>query len=169
MIRILLVFSMILTFCATASQPQVYRWKDENGNWVFSDVPRAGSEKISLNKPLSMPTTDTSILKPKKVNKAVQYELRISSPGHQQTIRENTGTVYVSGQVKPVFSKGLTVQLSLNGQLVSDKQTNTTFALHNLERGEHHLVMYLFDEHGTRIATSPQSTFYLHKTSRINP
>ncbi|MBD1582384.1 DUF4124 domain-containing protein [Pseudoalteromonas sp. S16_S37] len=169
MSRILLVCSLILTFCANASQPQVYRWKDENGNWVFSDVPRQGSEKVSLNKPISIPTTDTSVLTPKKENKALNYEVKISSPSHQQTLRENTGTVYVTGQVTPVFSRGLTVQLSLDGKLVSDKQTNTTFALRNIDRGEHQLIMYLYDEHGARIATSTMSTFYLHRANRINP
>ncbi|BBN83048.1 hypothetical protein PA25_30330 [Pseudoalteromonas sp. A25] len=167
--RILLVSCLVLTFCAMASQPKVYRWKDENGNWVFSDVPRQGSERVNLNKPISIPTADTSVLSTTKEKKAIAYEVKISSPGSEQTLRENTGTVYVTGQVKPVFSKGLTVQLSLDGKIVSDRQTNTTFALKNVDRGEHKLIMYLFDEHGARIATSPASTFYLHRANRINP
>ena len=96
----------LMALIALPSEAKIYRWKDKNGNWVYSDTPKKGAQQVKLNKPLVMPSTNTDILQPNLNQKSISYQAKITSPSHEQTIRENTGTVYVTGQVIPSFHKG---------------------------------------------------------------
>ncbi|MFY8301160.1 DUF4124 domain-containing protein [Pseudoalteromonas sp. SS15] len=160
--------SILMALIALPSDAKIYRWKDKNGNWVYSDTPRKGAQEVKLNKPLVMPSTNTNVLQSPNTQKQISYQANITSPNHEQTIRENTGTVYVSGQVLPSFHKGFTVQLFHNGSTVGAKQSSTSFVLKSLSRGEHKIKMAVFNPQGTQIATSKEHTFYLHKASVSN-
>ncbi|QTL37215.1 DUF4124 domain-containing protein [Pseudoalteromonas viridis] len=154
---------------SAVSDQKVYRWKDKNGNWVYSDVPKKGSEKVKLNtNMLTMPATDTSILAPNSTTPAVTYKAKITAPSDQQTLRENSGSVYVNGLVTPRFANGFQVQLFLNGKPAGPKQTSASFALRDLPRGEHKLQMKVFDDKGMLVAQSAVTTFFLHRASLLN-
>ena len=165
---------ILMTLISLPSDAKIYRWKDKNGNWVYSDTPRKGAQEVKLNKPLVMPSTNTNtntntnVLQSSNTQKQISYQANITSPNHEQTIRENTGTVYVSGQVLPRFHKGFTVQLFHNGSTVGAKQSSTSFVLKSLSRGEHKIKMAVFNPQGTQIVTSKEHTFYLHKASVSN-
>lgn len=156
---------LLMVFITTPSEAKIYRWKDKNGNWVYSDTPQKGAQQVKLNKPLVMPSTNTDILQADKTPKSISYQANITSPSHEQTIRENTGTVYVTGHVTPSFHKGFTVQLFHNGTAVGTRQSSTSFVLKSLVRGEHKIKMTVFNPQGKTVATSQEHTFYLHKAS----
>nr|KJZ09202.1 hypothetical protein TW77_10235 [Pseudoalteromonas rubra] len=154
---------------SAVSDQKVYRWKDKNGNWVYSDVPKKGSEKVKLStNMLTMPATDTSILTPNPTTPAVTYKAKITAPSDQQTLRENSGSVYVSGLVTPRFANGFQVQLLLDGKPAGPKQTSASFALRDVPRGEHKLQMKVFDDKGMLVAQSAVTTFFLHRASLLN-
>ncbi|MBE0369773.1 DUF4124 domain-containing protein [Pseudoalteromonas aurantia] len=163
--RLLFLGCFVLFSSSVLADSKVYRWKDEQGNWVFSDVPRQGAQEIQLNKSMTMPAVDTSILNTQASQKAIEYTASITSPNHEQTLRENTGTIYVTGQIQPSFSNGLKVQLTLDGKATGPMQTSTTFVLHNVPRGEHSLLLRLYNEQGKVLAQSDPTTFYLHRKS----
>ncbi|WP_440054467.1 DUF4124 domain-containing protein [Pseudoalteromonas sp. T1lg65] len=158
----------LLSFSAICEANQtIYRWKNEKGHWVYSDVPKKGAEVVNLTTNRAViPSTDTSILdaKPKPQN-TIAYSAKITSPEHQQTIRDNSGSLYVSGTVLPRFSQGLSVQLYLNGEATGPQQTSTQFALRNLDRGEHQLILKVFNNQGKMVAQSEPHTFYLHRNA----
>lgn len=162
---IYLLSAIALLGTAVSIEAKVYRWKDKNGNWVYSDVPKKGSQQVKLNKPLVMPSTDTSVLSDTKKTKQAFYKAFISTPTDKQTIRDNSGTVYVTGQVQPSFSKGLKVQLYLNGAPAGPQQSNATFVLKNVPRGEHTLRLRVSNSQGKTLANSKEITFFLHKAS----
>jgi hypothetical protein len=68
-----------------------------------------------------------------------------------------------------MFERGLRVRLLLDGKSQGEPQNNAVFILRDVHRGEHKLQMELFDQSGKLIATSPVTTFYLHRTSVISP
>jgi hypothetical protein len=166
--RLIIIYCLAFISCISSADSKVYRWKDENGNWVFSDVPLKGAQEVRLNKPMIMPTVDTKILNAQKQQKAIRYSASITSPNHEQTLRENTGTIYVTGQIEPSFSNGLKVQLTLNGKATGPMQTSTSFVLNNVSRGEHSLVLTLYNEQGKALAQSKSTTFFLHRKNISN-
>lgn len=166
---LLLVLCMLLPTFADAQAKKVFVTTDENGVLVFSDSPQVGAEEVNfLARPNVMPATDPTLPKARQPA-SEQYEISIMQPEDQATVRDNTGSVHVSGRITPSFKRGLRVKLLIDGQAQAEPQNSTIFVLRDIERGEHKLEMQLLDATGKVIATSPVSTFYLHRASRINP
>ena len=110
-----------------------------------------------------MPATNTDILDTSPTKTAVKFKISITSPEPNQTIRENTGSVYVSTQIAPRFEAGFTIGLFLNGIAIGEPSDTTTLALRDVERGQHTLQVKLYNKQNQVIATSPESVFFMHR------
>lgn len=163
------ILLLLLSTLAQAEQKKVFVTVDKNNNLVFSDNPSPGSTELNLkdNHNLMLPVTPHQVQAKKP--KVPVYAVAIAKPAEQETLRENNGTVYVSGQIKPMFSQGLRVKLYLDEKQVAGPTGNANFILHNIDRGEHQLRLELLNQSGKIIANSPVTTFYLHKASIISP
>ncbi|KZX01267.1 hypothetical protein JL49_07250 [Pseudoalteromonas luteoviolacea] len=169
MARLWLLIALCLVCPDVYADKKVYRWKDQNGNWVYSDTPRKGAKEVKINTNfLTMPATDTSVLTTSQPPPGQSYKAAIIAPNHKQTLRDNTGSVYVSGQITPRFAKDFTVQLYLDGKPTGPKQHTVTFALRNVPRGEHSLQLMVFNGKSEVVTKSDETIFYLHKTSVNN-
>ncbi len=162
------IFFVLFTqaYAVFAGSAKVYVWRNEQGVLVFSDSPRPGAEEVDVKDPNTVKSSiDTSILdiKPKAIDN--NYQVEIIQPENNATVRDNTGSAYVSGRVKPVFKRGLKIQLYLDDQPYEKPQTHSRFVLRNIDRGEHQIKMNLIDDKGKVIATSPPVTFYMHRVS----
>lgn len=163
--------ALVLVATSALAEPakKIYRWKDDNGNWVFSDIPKVGSEEIQLrHRALNMPSEDVNVLNAQTQPKTANIEVAVTSPTHEQTLRENTGSVYVTGRVAPRFLPSMQAQLFLNGEAVSEKQGSISFALREVPRGEHKLQIKVFGADGKLVAESPLSIFFMHRASVLN-
>jgi hypothetical protein len=170
MIKILLFTLLVMTLAAPVhpNTTKIYVWRNASGILVFSDSPSAGAEEVdtkSGNVIQSSTSLDTKVLdiSPQKV--VEQYEVIISTPKNNATIRDNTGSIYISGGIKPRFKPGLKVQLILDGKPHKKPQSHTMFSLRDIDRGEHKIEMLLMDETGKIIASSLSVTFYMHRAS----
>ncbi|WP_234399056.1 DUF4124 domain-containing protein [Pseudoalteromonas sp. T1lg75] len=165
----MVVLLSILSTAWAAPSKSIYVYKDENGVLVFSDTPRKGAEKVTLNAPImNMPTIDTSVLDETDDElEAVKFNITITSPTQEETIRDNTGSVHISGQVKPRFLQGHSVQLFMDGQAYGEPQSSSLFALRDVDRGEHSLVLKLLNSEGEVLASSKSVTFFMHRRSVI--
>ena len=162
---ILLMSSLAIPVQATSTK--IYVWRNEEGVLVFSDSPRPGAEEVDVADTNIMKSANTSILdiKPKEIDN--NYIVEITQPKNNATVRDNTGSVHVTGRIKPIFKRGLTIQLSIDDKPYGKPQTHTRFALRNIERGEHQIKMDLIDQKGKVIASSEAVTFYMHRASVI--
>ena len=143
---------------------KIYVWTDESGVLVFSDSPRPGAEEVTIKKNTNVvPSVDTSILDIKPQEIPEEYSISITQPQHNGHVRDNTGSVHVTGRIQPVFKQGFKVQLLLNGKLYDKPQSHSMFALRNIDRGEHELQLQLIDQKGKVIASSEPVTFYMQR------
>ena len=163
----LLVLSLIfISFFGYSAAQKVYSWKDKNGVLVFSDTPRPGATEVKMNtQNLTMPATDTSILDSAPSATPVKFKVSIASPANEATVRENTGSVYVTARISPRFENGFKVQLLFDGSAHGAPSNSTTFALREVERGEHTIQAKLYDANNKLVSVSPVSTFFMHRTS----
>lgn len=164
-IYLLLIVSVLKPAYATSAK--IYVWRDASGVLVFSDSPAPGAEEVEIkpsNQNISS-SMDTSILdiKPKQLDD--KFEVDIIRPTNNSTIRDNTGSVHVSGRIKPVFKQGLSIQLFIDEVPYKTPQTHSMFALRDVERGEHQIKLVLFNAKGKVIASSKSVTFYMHRAS----
>lgn len=170
MIKILLLTLLTLSIATPvySSSAKIYVWRNENGVLVYSDTPRPGAEEVKTKKgniiksPSSI-ETQTLDIETKKILE--EYQVEINHPKDNSTIRDNTGSVYISGSIKPIFKRGLKIQLIVDGKPHLTPQTHTMFSLRNMDRGEHQIKMKLLNEKGKIIALSKAITFYMHRTS----
>ena len=167
------LFILILLLVTPAINAQetkkVFVTRDANGVLVFSDSPQAGAEELTLSSRANIMAATDPTLPVTKKPAAEPFKVEIVQPEEQGTVRDNTGSVYVSGKISPMFERGLMVRLLVDGKALTEPQNNTVFILRDIERGEHKLQMELFDKNGKIIATSPVTTFYLHRASVISP
>jgi hypothetical protein len=170
MIKLLLLTLLGITLAAPVhpKSSKIYVWRNEKGILVFSDSPRAGAEEVKT-KPgniIQLSTSiDTEVLDITPQEMLEEYEIVINTPKNNTTIRDNTGSIYISGGIKPRFKTGLEVQLLLDGKPHNKPQTHSMFSLRDINRGEHRIKMLLLDEEGKVIASSTSVTFYMHRAS----
>ncbi|WP_371374139.1 DUF4124 domain-containing protein [Thalassotalea aquiviva] len=166
-----LVFISLLAPVVTASE-KIYVWRNAAGDLVFSDSPKPGAEEISeeiiiKNKQTIMSSVDTSILDITPRVMSEEYHVEITQPEDHSTIRDNSGSIYISGRVAPVFKQGHKVRLLLDGKQHSEPQTRSVFILRDVDRGEHKIKLELLNNKGKVIASSEERTIYLHR-ARVN-
>ena len=166
-VRFCILFILLTqAFSVFAGSAKIYVWRNEQGVLVFSDSPQPGAEEVDVKEPNTIKSSiDTSILdiKPKVINNS--YQVDIFQPKNNATVRDNTGSVYVSARIKPIFKRGLKIQLYLDNSAYEKPQTHSMFVLRNIDRGEHQIKMSLLDDKGKVIATSSPVTFYMHRAS----
>ena len=162
------IIAALLPLSISATSTKIYVWRNADGILVYSDSPKPGAEEIEVKDPNNVSSSiDTSILdiNPKVIKET--YKVEISQPASNATVRDNTGSVYVAGRIKPIFKQGLKIQLLLDNIPYKKPQTHSMFVLRNIERGEHQLKMDLIDNKGKVIASSEPVTFYMHRASVI--
>ena len=155
-------------FSAFAASAKIYVWRNDQDVLVFSDSPEPGAEEVDIKEPNTIKSSiDTSVLdiKPKVIDN--NYQVEIIQPENNATIRDNTGSAFVSARIKPIFKRGLTIQLYLDGKPYKKPQTHSMFVLRDIDRGEHQIKMSILDDKGKVIATSSSVTFYMHRISVI--
>ena len=166
---LLLLTLLTIMLPLQAQEKRIFVTKDANGVLIFSDSPQPGAQEVNLtSRPNIMESVDPS-LPARKPIEVEPFKIEITQPENNGTVRDNTGSVYVSGRIPPMFQRGLQVRLVVDGTPLSEPQNKATFILRDIDRGEHKLQMELFDQSGKLIATSPVTTFYLHRASVINP
>jgi hypothetical protein len=166
-----LLFTLLLISIVTpvhANTSKIYVWRNADGILVFSDTPKPGAEQMSTKQGNVIQSTTSIEIKalditPQEVSE--QFEVGITIPKNNATIRDNTGSIYISGTIKPRFKSDLNVQLMLNEKPHGKPQKNATFSLRNIDRGEHKIKMLLLDDKGKVIASSEPVTFYMHRAS----
>ncbi len=177
--RALVIGLMILPLVAAA---EVYRWKDKQGNVVFSDQPPPGrkADLIPLPTPnLSTTTTPTPAGKntepakaPGKLEEAkaaVGYTtFSIRSPAPGETIRANTGDVDINFDLEPPLQVelGHRFRFFLDGQPLQEG-VSPFMVLRNLDRGTHTVQGQVISADGVPITQTDVVEFYLHRQSRL--
>lgn len=164
----LLLLTLIITLLSCnvfAASTKIYVWRSDDGVLVFSDSPKPGAEEVDVREPNTASSVDTSMLDLTPQVIKDDYQVEINQPKENATIRDNTGSVYVSGSIKPIFKQGLNIQLYLDNKPYEKPQSHSMFVLRDIDRGEHIIKMELLNEKGKVIASSKPITFYMHRAS----
>lgn len=167
----MLILSVNISFFTQANNKKIYVYQDENGNTVFTDTKRPNAKELNVKtNTMTMPATDTSVLQPTVSDESskVKYDLRISQPNHQQTIRNNSGRVEIAADITPSLRHDYQYRLKLDGKHIQKPHASAHFVLNDVDRGEHSIVLELINDQQRVIATSEAVTFYLFRASTLH-
>ncbi|MDA0821153.1 MAG: DUF4124 domain-containing protein [Proteobacteria bacterium] len=168
------ISSILAIVCLQSFAADIYRWKDDHGNIIFSDTPQAGAEQIEVGEIMTVPAERIthSISDLNEEPKAAKYDsVLITSPSNEQSFRDNgTFNVDVAVSITPPLQVrfGHQVQLLVDGNSHADPGRQTRFTLNDVERGEHQLQAVIVGSDGQVIERSPVSIFFLQKQSVLN-
>ena len=171
----LVLLLLLLSVCASAPA-EVYRWKDADGNVIFSDTPHDGAEIIELKPtmvvPGEPPATDTSAASeaPDAVAQPTSYaSIAVIAPADDETLRDQQ-SVAVDVVTEPALmtNRGHRVQLYVNGAPFGDATDSPHFVLSDLARGSHQLAAAVLDAQGNELIRSTATVFHLRKTSVVD-
>ncbi len=153
-----------LLLASSTADAKVYRWVDAKGGVHFSDVPVEGAIEVELK-----PETSNQILLPPAQVKAVDltasinYQLSISSPSNEETIRDNNGNFIVTLTLAQERPRGALYQLLLDGAPYNQGQASSSFELTGVNRGSHTLQALLVTGNGQTLAQSGVITIFMHQ------
>jgi hypothetical protein len=167
---ILLLLVVASTTLLAADKKKIYVWRNAEGVLVFSDSPKPNvkSDTVDVSKtPNIIQSVDASILsgEPTKKDPADDLSIAIVKPLDQATIRDNTGSLYINGVIKPSFKRGMNVVLKFDDKKVAGPQKSAVFIMRDIDRGEHRVQLEVWNDSGKVIAVSKPITIYLHRAS----
>ncbi|WP_395345256.1 DUF4124 domain-containing protein [Ningiella sp. W23] len=144
---------------------KIYKIVNADGSITFSDKPANGATEVELSGNtanvqalVAVPQASTSA---PQNEPAIKYQLLITSPEPEATIRDNSGNVSISAKITP--SANGTYRLTFAG--TEYRSTSGVFSLTDINRGEHKYKVSFIDNSGKLIASSEQRTLYLHQAS----
>ena len=162
-------FLVLLMAVPVVCIAQVYKHVDENGKVTFTDRPAANSERIEVRAPntLAAPPEIEYATEPKKepVVASQSYTLEITSPANETVIPNGPGNFSVSASVSPGLQGGTQLQLLIDGEPRGEPQQGTSWALTNVYRGAHQLVVVALDGNGKGVGESDPITVYVFRPS----
>jgi hypothetical protein len=166
---VLLCLGIIL---AGSIQAQVYRTVDKDGNVVFSDQATEGAVEVEVKELESIrslePPPGTVVPSTSQKAQPLYTSLEITSPGNDESIRENSGNLVITAMVTPRLRAGDRVVLFLDGQQYASG-TAFSFKLENLDRGTHQARVAILDTAGAELISSGAVTFHMLRFSALQP
>ncbi|MFB2729395.1 DUF4124 domain-containing protein [Shewanella mangrovisoli] len=165
-------FTLIsLLLLSLFAQATVYKWVDKDGKVHYSDEPHPNAEVVELKEktlnqialpPVKNDANDSQVIQ------QIQYQVVISSPEEEETVRDNNGDFQVTATVTPEIKSQYLMALKLDGQTVGQPQVGGIFQLKNIDRGEHTIVVDAMTQNGKVFASSSPRKIFLHQAA-MNP
>jgi len=171
---------MAFSLLAMSANAELFKWKDADGNIIFSDQPPSKAEADKLESEVieeSLPHINTvPALEAHKIRssnsskvktiKEVYTSLVITSPTHDSEVRENSGKVQISIQVEPInfAERGDELVIYMDGLEVA-KGANTSILIDNVDRGTHEIKASIVNVRGSVLKETEVTRFTLHRFS----
>ncbi|MCL2915286.1 DUF4124 domain-containing protein [Shewanella corallii] len=162
---------LILLLLSTPVGAAVYKWVDEHGNVHYSDTPVEGAQQIELKD-----NTHNTVVLPKPIRiseptevEAVQYQLQISTPEQEATVRNNNGDFSVSAMMTPEAPNGSRFQLMLDGKEWGSPRARPVFQLRGIDRGEHTIAVKALNAQGQTLTETEPRVIFLHRATYKPP
>lgn len=165
----LLLFCLVLPL---ESWGEIYRWVDEQGSTVYSDVPKPGAKVVDLP-PLPAfsppaPGKPSETRQPAEQAAHPYTVLAIVKPAANETIHDSdTGTLQVEINLSPNLQTGHghRIKVFLDGASLPQTYSSTGFSLPDIDRGPHSLQVEVVDQSGQALIASRPVAFHMWQGS----
>ncbi|GIU04508.1 DUF4124 domain-containing protein [Shewanella glacialipiscicola] len=159
----LMLFSML-------AQAVVYKWVDKDGKVHYSDEPQPNAQIVELKdktlNQISLPQPKTDIDDVNQAIESIQYQVNITAPNEEETVRDNNGDFEVVATITPELKGQYLMAIKLDGKPIGQPQVGNIFQLKNIDRGQHTLVVDAMTQNGKVFASSPPRKIFLHQATK---
>ena len=174
------LFSLLLFVASASPAAQAWRWVDQNGVVHYSDQPHPGSEPVQV-KPAPKPGSVVSGYEPSSPDSetarsaarpaarvAAVTQCRITAPQPDDTF-DNPEAVSMLIQVQPSLPPELSVQATLNGELLPWPPRLFAYQWAEPARGAHVLRVRIVDSRQQTVCEATPVTFNVLRPSLLAP
>ena len=173
----LLVFILVSSYAANSDGEgkKLYKWRDANGNIVYSDQPKPGAEEIELKE---VPTVNLhsppmgdiaeqreALIRQQESQRPIitsQYKtLAFESPEDKGVVRNNAALIELVAKLEPALKKGHKLRFFLDGLAVEEATTELSIRVENIDYGPHMARYEIIDENDRIIGKSDSVSFAL--------
>ena len=170
---LILILVLVTTNLAAA---EVYRWVDDSGVTHFSDRPREGAERITINPAQTYSAPEARVSrserdepKEEKEETTAYTSVAISSPQAGQAMTNTGGLVQVAIQTQPPINVNHTARVYLDGRVAEELAGGrSSTQLKEVSRGEHNLRVDIQDSTGRTLGQSDTVKFSVIQPSVLN-
>jgi len=152
------------------AQATVYKWVDKDGKVHYSDEPQPNAQVVELKEKtlnqIALPLPKTESNNANQAIESIQYQVNITSPAEEETVRDNNGDFDVVATITPELKSQYLMVLKLDGNPIGQPQIGGTFKLKNIDRGEHTLVVDALTQNGKVFASSSPRKIFLHQAAK---
>lgn len=162
-----LYLCLLLGLPLLATAAGVYRWVDAEGNVVYGDDPPKSAQAETVDLPAltiadsfvpATPSTRQDAPAQPDEEQAAYTRFKVTAPAVDEAIRANDGNMGVTVAVEPALRAGDSISLYLDGKQVGNGKS-LTFALTEVDRGEHTVFAVLADAQGNIIQNTEAVRF----------
>jgi hypothetical protein len=171
----LLPIAALWLMSAAATAATVYKWVDENGVTHYSDQPHPKAQTLEVEAAQSYggraaPAAASATASPATNAPAASYSLcELYKPEPEENF-QNTSTITAKLRLEPTLVPGHRVAIALDGKRLTNQPTDVSeFVISNIERGQHSVMVVVYDERGRPACTTSAVTFHVHQPSRQSP
>lgn len=172
------IVALLLVVSHGGVHAELFKWKDADGNLIYSDQPPPGQPKEetrvdeeALPEIIPVPAVEATTSSKRRNTDSSKSSLlnsyqdfSITQPVHDTSVRENSGKVHISIRVEPnIFvERGHKLVIYMDGvEVYRGEQTSIT--LDNIDRGTHTLKASIVSRQGQSIQETGITTFTLHR------
>lgn len=172
---------LLLAFAASgssgaASASDVWKWVDDKGITHYSDHPVPGAVKIEVRagniaqSPAESASPSASDSPPAAVAFTQYRDFEIWRPENDQVFPNTGGQVNVEIRIEPAVGPGHTVNLYLDGKVVTGFARNAmSYSLSGITRGTHNVTATVTDQRGKQLQTTKSVVFTVRQESIAQP
>ena len=172
---------IILLLCANGVQAELFKWKDAEGNIIYSDQPPPGVEREEhqVDKqelPQIITTPALKVPEPSAAESASQESdaedryksVSIVTPEHDTAVRQNAGNVLIKVAIDPYLfnERGDLLAIYMDDIEIS-RGRDLSVQLVEVDRGTHIIRAEVVDATGEVVKQAQPVTFTLLRHSRL--
>ena len=146
---------------------EVYKWTDDKGVIHYTDKPPTDNAKPATLPPLQTYKRGTlpdlnkfAAPAPAKPEAARGAQIQIVTPASEETFRSDRA-ISVAVIVSPAPDPSQKLVYMLDGQAIGSPTSETSYALTEVDRGEHSVSVALVDASGQELSRSAPVTFFM--------
>ena len=164
---------------ANVAALEVYRSTEAGAGTEYSDTPRAGSKRLEVPAPTSLPSTpvlraptSTAPIADSPPRHALPYtQFVLVSPRDAETIHNGGGEISVTVASEPALQAALghRLQIVIDGVPTGSLATHAEFTVSAIDRGAHRVSAIIIDAKHQVLARTEPIHLFLHRRSLKSP
>jgi hypothetical protein len=159
------IILLIIALIPINVYPSIYRTNIDNGIVLFSDKPSENAEKIILKQPnIYEEAIPSKHSKNAPQGPTIQADfdqtLSIRAPRNNESFK-NDEHISMEIVTRQKLQEGDKLFVSIDGQT---REVNEGVLLKDLDRGKHHIIAWVSNQGGAKIASSEEITFFAGRT-----